>query len=260
MASTGPDAYHEEEDRVGGETVLEDMLIECGVRPDLDRRGRGEEEEERGPLTGAEEREMRAHLRMAARGEAEREEIDGEAGGRDEDAMEAYRRRRLAQLKAAARAARFGRVADVEAPDFEREVREASAEACVVLLLVLRAHAPSENMSGIVDELARRHPAVKFCRMQASAAVRNFPPEDAPAVMAYRESRVVAQFARLDGFAGAATDADVVEWDLAAAGVLQSEQTEDPRSRPGFGRMRVHRPGAARRAPESSSDEDDSDW
>lgn len=258
---TEPDAYYEEEDRIGGATVLEDGLIECGVRPGPVR----EPKEELEALTGAEARAVEAHVRMARRTAAEREELDGEDAGKDEDVMEAYRRKRLAELRARAAAAKFGALADVEPVDFDREVREASAEAAVVVLLHLPgppAHAASLRMSQIVAALARKFPAVKFCRMAATAAIRNFPPEDAPAVMAYRQGRVVAQFSRLEGFAGAATDADVVEWDLSQKGLLDTELNEDPRLRPGFGRMNVRRPGAAARGrpPVLDDSDDDSDW
>jgi hypothetical protein len=264
--AASPDAFYEADDSVGGATQLEDMLIEVGVR-DAPRRAVPEPDDDAVLTVGA-ARELEGHLRLARRGDEAREEIDGEAGGRDEELIEEYRRRRIAEMRARAAAAVHGALREVEPADFEDEVREASRKAPVVLLLALpRGHPPSDRMRGIVERLAQKFPAVKFCCMQASGAVRNFPPEDAPAVMAYREAAVVAQFARLEAFAGASTNDDVVEWDLAQRGVLPSEMDEDPRSAPGFGRMNVRRVETRRAAAASddssdddSSDGDDSDW
>ena len=89
---------------------------------------------------------------------------------------------------------------------------------------------------------------------EASPMISNLPREDCPIVMVYRNGKVTGQFVKLKSFAGPKTTTDIVEWDLARLGVLQTKLTEDPR--PSFRIKKTNR-GRTARARADDGDEDD---
>lgn len=101
-----------------------------------------------------------------------------------------------------------------------------------VLLLVYRAnHSDSSQMQRLLQKFAATHGHVLCIQMHVSQAIANLPPQDCPVVLIYRHEKVVKQLVRLEAFAGKQTDAQVVEWVLAEAGVCDTTLEEDPRIR-----------------------------
>ena len=97
------------------------------------------------------------------------------------------RRKRLAEMKAQARDAKFGKPIKIEPTQFVKEVQAASIRDTVVMLIYCSRVRTSELMIGYLTTLANRHKNVKFVFLETSEAIENFPAEDAPTVLTYKD-------------------------------------------------------------------------
>jgi len=148
----------------------------------------------------------------------------------DEDVLMRYRRQRLAELKAAKQAAKFGAVYQVTRTDFVAQVTEGSGEGqWVLVLLYVDASSACHLMFGPWGELARRFPAVKFMRGVAAEVIPNFPDTSTPAVLLYKDRECQKQLLGLEHWGGRCCNAEIIEWVLADLGVVSTELQEDPR-------------------------------
>lgn len=151
----------------------------------------------------------------------------------EEDTLESYRKKRLAELKAKQRSAKFGTLLRVDKQNFVREVTDASADGqWVAVLLIVEAQGSSQRMVKPWEEMARRHPAVKFMVGIAANVMPNYPDASTPLVLLYRNRDDVKQIVGLGEWGGARCSTDTVEWVLAEYKVVETELDEDPRTAP----------------------------
>lgn len=217
------DAY---EDSGPGNTQLHDLLIELNV---VDKPQRDINDDER-LLKTVNTRNAHTHS------DSELEEDDDDDD--DDDALEALRRRRLDELQLKQKQQQLratqpqSHVKHISPESFPDEVLAASTDGTVVMLVSRDdAHKDSVRLEQLLDELSVRHSTVKFVRMLHSYMLNNVPLGDCPILLAYRNQRVVAQFAQLQSFGGAAATVDSVEWRLAQRDVLSTELERDPLER-----------------------------
>eukprot|EP00808_Paulinella_micropora_P027358 g35195.t1 len=84
-------------------------------------------------------------------------------------------------------------------------------------------------MLNILAKLAVKFPQVKFVKFAPEVDdIKNFPLEDCPTLMCYRQGKVVGQFATLEAFNGRETTDSGVEWKLAQIGVLKTDLQDNP--------------------------------
>jgi len=174
----------------------------------------------------------------------------------EEDVLARYRRQRLAEMKAASRAAKFGDVRQVTRCDFVAEVTEASAGGqWVLVLLYVEAGSACHHVSGPWAEAARRFPAVKFMQGVASEVIPDFPDDSTPAVLVYRDTECQKQIIGLEEWGGVHCSVDCIEWALARLKVVETQMEEDPRkaAKATWRRPERHRHGRS----ESSSEEEE---
>merc|ERR1712232_1309439 len=184
------------------------------------------------------------------------EELDTLEVDADEDILAQYRRERLAELKKAKSAARFGEVLHVTRGNFVHEVTEGSAGGqWVLVLLYVDSSSACHSIMGPWAEVARRHPAVKFMKGVAAEVVAEFPDSSTPAVLVYRNEDCMKQIVGLNEWGGKLCSADCVEWTLSRLGVVQTELEDDPREQAGGRSDWRTRP--TRQRDDSCSDEED---
>ncbi|RKP27494.1 putative viral IAP-associated factor [Syncephalis pseudoplumigaleata] len=103
----------------------------------------------------------------------------------DDHFLEAYRRQRMAEIKARAEQERYGTLQQISEPDFIREVTEASKETWVVVHLFQ----PSLPLCRLLNErlgvLAAKYPATKFVKIIATDCIRNYPDRNLPTLLIY---------------------------------------------------------------------------
>lgn len=151
----------------------------------------------------------------------------------EEDTLASYRRKRLEELRAAQKAARFGEALQVTRTNFVAEVTEGSMGGqWVAVLLYVDAHFACQQIFRPWVDAARRFPAVKFMRGVASEVVPDLPDDLTPMVLLYRDGEKQHEFVGMREWGGPRCDADCIAWVLAGKGVVQTDLEEDPRLRP----------------------------
>jgi len=116
-------------------------------------------------------------------------------------------RTRAAEHRKEVREARFGRVYPIAREDYMREVTEASRApdpssdpdvegvkgTGVVIMLYKPAHLPSTTLAAHLDTLAARYPNTKFTSIVGDKCIPNYPDQNVPTLICYRDGQVVDQ-------------------------------------------------------------------
>lgn len=140
---------------------------------------------------------------LAAHGLRALDALEQEGGEfADSRALEGYRERRIAELKAKAARNRFGELRALAREDFVAEVSEASKQAWVVVFLH-QSHVPdSQLLARVVAPLAARHAAVKFLSIKADACIENYPDRNVPTLLLYHDGSLQGQVVGLAELGG----------------------------------------------------------
>ena len=140
---------------------------------------------------------------LAAHGLRALDALEQEGGEfADSRALEGYRERRIAELKAKAARNRFGELRALAREDFVAEVSEASKQAWVVVFLH-QSHVPdSQLLARVVAPLAARHAAVKFLSIKADACIENYPDRNVPTLLLYHNGSLQGQVVGLAELGG----------------------------------------------------------
>lgn len=124
----------------------------------------------------------------------------------EERILQSLRQQRLRELAAASSKARFGRVYPISRPDYTREVTEASKESDasaemdesrkgtgVVCFLYNPSMETCKLVSGFLDVLAARHPSTKFVSIVGNQCIPNYPDQNLPTLLVYRNGELRRQ-------------------------------------------------------------------
>eukprot|EP00457_Paulinella_chromatophora_P010510 gb/GEZN01010615.1/.p1 GENE.gb/GEZN01010615.1/~~gb/GEZN01010615.1/.p1 ORF type:complete len:237 (+),score=36.96 gb/GEZN01010615.1/:30-740(+) len=208
-----------------GETQLQDLMIETGV---IER-----------PHKPRTDDDVHAYVQdkldeIGLGGGKVVEEFAGGRGDSDEDLsddefFQAMRSKRLAQLKQQASAMKQAGVKTITKDEFEKEVGEEVGRPVVLLLYTDDGNRDCVLMQNILAKLAVKFLNIKFVKWAPGVDdIKNFPLEDCPTLMCYKQGQVIGQFATLQAFSGRETSENGVEWKLAQIGLLKTELSDDP--------------------------------
>lgn len=201
---------HEEATEFGGKTEWDDILIKQGIK----------QAPEAEPLTDdviqQHLQEAIQHVKQDQLNEATLSDLSELEDDLDDPVLRQYRERRLNQMAASAAKAKFGSVQHIGESDFVREVTEGSAEGKLVIVhLYHPGTTPCQVVSEACQQLAARHPTIKFVRIVAREAIHNFPDSQCPTLLCYSSGQIVAQLCTLTEMGGERTTPDSIEWRLA---------------------------------------------
>nr|GMD23540.1 phosducin-like protein 3 [Ipomoea batatas] len=119
----------------------------------------------------------------------------------DEDPfLEEYRKKRLADMQAAAKVAKFGCVIPISGSDFVREVSQAPPDVWVIVLLYKDGYADCRVLLQCLEELATKYPATKFVKIISTDCIHNYPDRNVPTLLVYNNSAVKANFVGIHSF------------------------------------------------------------
>ncbi|PKA46815.1 hypothetical protein AXF42_Ash015709 [Apostasia shenzhenica] len=118
----------------------------------------------------------------------------------DDRFLEEYRKRRLAEMRAAARVARFGSLLPISGSDFVREVSQAPAVIWVVVLLYKDGIPECELLAQCLEELASRYPATKFVKIISTDCIPKYPDCNLPTILVYNSGAVKGTYVGLHHF------------------------------------------------------------
>lgn len=139
-----------------------------------------------------------------------------------------YKQKKLNEIKEKSKGA-YGIMREIRYDDYKAEVTEASKEVPVVILLHQEYIETSKVLNQILMNMAKKFPAVKFLRIQASNCVQNFRDSDVPTIFVYRDGKIYQQFLPATYyFGGNNMNWKKVEWIFSSIGILKTDLEEDP--------------------------------
>ncbi len=78
--------------------------------------------------------------------------------------------------------------------EFVREVSQASNDTDVIVHLYQHSVMACKVLNAALEQLARRQRAVKFVKIVATEAIRNWPDQNCPALLVYRKVCILSWF------------------------------------------------------------------
>ncbi|VAH57881.1 unnamed protein product [Triticum turgidum subsp. durum] len=111
-------------------------------------------------------------------------------------------RMRLAELKEAAKTARFGTIQPITGSDFVREVSQAPPDVWVVVFLYKDAIPECGLLETCLEELATKYAETKFVKIISTDCIPNYPDRNVPTILVYNNSAVKGTYVGLQKFGG----------------------------------------------------------
>jgi len=156
------------------------------------------------------------------------EELDELEDEVDESVLDAYRLKRIAEMKEAAVKKRFGTFKQISQTEFVAEVTKAPADAFVICHLFEFSKPECQLLNGILGRLATKFPDVKIVRIIGSECIANYPPNNCPTVIVYKAGDIALNVMGLQLFGGLKATDKTVEWFMAQKGIWKTTMKRSP--------------------------------
>jgi thiol-disulfide isomerase/thioredoxin len=141
----------------------------------------------------------------------------------DEDILLDYKKQRMAQIQEHSQKNSFGEVRDFSATEWKEEVSN-----CRGIWVLIHLYAPGNPKCDAIDqilgELSKKYRDVKFLRIRASNAIKNFPESNCPTVLAYKDGELQTQFQKF----GSEPNVKTVDWAFAQKNIWKTDLKSDP--------------------------------
>lgn len=132
--------------------------------------------------------------------EEELSDLEDEPDLNDDRFLHEYRKKRLAEMRNAAKISRFGSVIPISGSDFVREVSQAPADVWVVVILFKEGIPECGLLLRCLEELATKYPATKFVKIISTDCIPNYPDCNLPTLLVYNNGAVKANYVGLHNF------------------------------------------------------------
>ncbi|KAL0344108.1 UNVERIFIED_CONTAM: Phosducin-like protein 3 [Sesamum angustifolium] len=152
------------------------------------------------PFTPAEDDESKPKDKAWINEKTEEELEDLEDDLDDDRFLEDYRKKRLAEMREAAKIAKFGSVIPISGSDFVREVSQAPQDVWVVVLLYKDGYPECRLLLQCLEDLAKLYPATKFVKIISTECIPNYPDRNLPTILVYNSSAVKATYVGIHSF------------------------------------------------------------
>lgn len=154
------------------------------------------------PFTPAEDDDSKPKDRswIDQKTEEELSDLEDEPDLDDDRFLHEYRKKRLAEMRNAAKISRFGSVIPISGSDFVREVSQAPADVWVVVILFKEGIPECGLLLRCLEELATKYPATKFVKIISTDCIPNYPDCNLPTLLVYNNGAVKANYVGLHNF------------------------------------------------------------
>ncbi|KAJ7970689.1 Phosducin-like protein 3 [Quillaja saponaria] len=130
--------------------------------------------------------------------EEELEELEDDLD--DDRFLEEYRKKRLVEMREAAKVSKYGSVIPISGSDFIREVSQAPSDVWVVVILYKEGIPECTLLMRCLDELASRYPATKFVKIISTDCIPNYPDCNLPTLLVYNNGSVKGNYVGVHHF------------------------------------------------------------
>ncbi|KAK7750022.1 Proteolipid protein 2 [Diatrype stigma] len=129
----------------------------------------------------------------------ELDELDELEDDEDEAFLEQYRQKRMQELNSLTKKSVHGSVYPISKPEYQKEVTEASHQAPVFVNLIssMGTNVESRVLSDLWRQAAREYGDIKFCEIPADKAIENYPDQNCPTILVYKNGDIVKQVVTL---------------------------------------------------------------
>lgn len=150
------------------------------------------------------------------------DELDELEDLEDETFLEQYRQQRMRELNALTKKAVHGSVYPLSKPEYQREVTEASHKGPVFVNLIssMGTNIESRVLSELWKLAAKEYGDIKFCEIQASKAIENYPDRNCPTILVYKNGDIVKQIVTLVTMGGVRTNMMAIDDLLVEVGAV----------------------------------------
>ncbi|XP_048328225.2 uncharacterized protein LOC107415115 [Ziziphus jujuba] len=159
------------------------------------------------------------------------EDLEDDPDLDDDRFLEEYRKKRLAELREAAKISKFGSIIPISGSDFVREVSQAPSDVWVVVVLYKEGIPECGVLMQCLEELATRYPATKFCKIISTDCIPNYPDRNVPTLLVYNNGAVKANYVGINSFGRRCTPEGVALVLCQSDPVLNDGQGGSDRSR-----------------------------
>ncbi|EPS66856.1 hypothetical protein M569_07919 [Genlisea aurea] len=118
----------------------------------------------------------------------------------DDRFLEDYRKKRLAEMREAAKVAKFGSVIPISGTDFVRQVSQAPQDVWVVVLLYKEGLSDCQLLLHCLEDLSNKYPATKFVKIISTDCIPNYPDRNLPTLLIYNNSAIKATYVGINSF------------------------------------------------------------
>ncbi|KAI3474981.1 hypothetical protein Pfo_030292 [Paulownia fortunei] len=106
-------------------------------------------------------------------------------------------KKRLAEMREAAKIAKFGSLIPISGSDFVREVSQAPQDIWVVVCYIKME---CRLLLQCLEDLAKRYPATKFVKIISTECIPNYPDRNLPTILVYNNSAIKATYVGIHSF------------------------------------------------------------
>ncbi|XP_057465074.1 uncharacterized protein LOC130754831 [Actinidia eriantha] len=132
--------------------------------------------------------------------EEQLEDLEDDPDLDDDRFLHEYRKKRLAEMREAAKLQRYGSVIPISGSDFVREVSQAPPDVWVVVILYKDGYPECGILLQCLEELATKYPATKFVKIISTDCIPNYPDRNLPTLLVYNNSAVKANYVGMHSF------------------------------------------------------------
>ncbi|KAK9885924.1 hypothetical protein WA026_013802 [Henosepilachna vigintioctopunctata] len=159
------------------------------------------------------------------------DELDELEDSEDEAILNAYRDKRIAEMKVMLEKSKFGSVGEISAQDYVDEVNKAGKDIWVVLHLYKQGIPICALINEHLRHLAQKYPMVKFLKAISTTCIPNYPDRNLPTIFIYYEGDLKKQFIGSQDFSYADLSMKELEYMLGKTGAIDTDIKENPRPR-----------------------------
>ncbi|KAI8903165.1 thioredoxin-like protein [Gorgonomyces haynaldii] len=147
------------------------------------------------------------------------DELDELEDLEDDRVLEQYRRMRMEEVKQQLSHEKYGQVLQISKPDYTIQVTEASKTHWVVVHL-FQEKPECRLVNAIMDRLAVKYKATKFCKIIADMCIPNYPDKNVPTLLIYGEGDLKRQIIGMGLYGGMSATVESLEQVLRMSGAL----------------------------------------
>ncbi|EFN86703.1 viral IAP-associated factor homolog [Harpegnathos saltator] len=157
------------------------------------------------------------------------DELDELEDEEDERVLEAYRQKRIAELKELANKSKYGEVREISAEDYVQEVNNAGEDIWVILHLYKSGIPLCTLINQYLTNLAKKFPTTKFLKSISTTCIYNWLDSNLPTIFIYHNGSIVKQIIGPLELRGMKLTEAELEWMLGQSEAVPTKIKEDPR-------------------------------